>query len=115
MNKRQTKIILRLFLVLFVLFTLTCFLITFFYIPSRATWVYGVASPSLSIPQRIQYSALLLWYDGLLTNPMDRNGAKQTFQVETGESVDSIASRLEVVGLVRDAAAFRSYLIYSGL
>src|SRR5215208_1271720 len=115
MNNRKTKIILRLFIVLFVLFSLACFLVTFLYIPSRATWVYGVASPSLSLPQRIQYSALLLWYDGLLTNPLNRNGAEQTFTVETGESVDSIASRLEVVGLIRDAGAFRSFLIYSGL
>ncbi len=51
----------------------------------------------------------------MLTNPFDRNGTEQPFTVETGESVDSIASRLEVVGLIRNAGAFRSYLIYSGL
>ena len=115
MTNRKTKILLRLLLALFILTLLGCLLVTFIYIPSQATWVYGAASPSLSISQRIQYSVLLLWYDGTLTNPLDRNGAEQVFTVETGESVDSIASRLEVVGLIRDAAAFRSYLIYSGL
>ena len=113
--KNRTKIILRLILVLVILCTLSCFLVTVVYIPSRAAWVYGAASPALSFSQRIQYSALLLWYDGNLTNPLDRNGAEQSFTVETGESVNSIASRLEIVGLIRNADAFRSYLIYSGL
>jgi UPF0755 protein len=105
----------RLIIVLILLLTLACCLITIIYIPSRATWVYGAPSPSLSLPQRIQYSSLLLWHGGLLTNPRDVNGAEQTFKVEQGESVNSIASHLELAGLVRDAEAFRSYLIYSGL
>jgi UPF0755 protein len=104
----------RLLIVFSVLFILACFLAIIFYIPSRATWVYGAPATSLSIPQRLQYSALLLWYDGLLTNPFDVNGAEQSFTVESGESVNSIASRLEIVGLIRNAEAFRAYLIYSG-
>jgi UPF0755 protein len=51
----------------------------------------------------------------MLTNPLKRNGTEQTFTVDTGESVNSIASRLEVVELIRNADAFRAYLIYSGL
>src|SRR5215211_7849758 len=104
----------RLFIVLSILFIFACLLGILFYVPSRATWVYGASSPSLSIPQRLQYSALLLWHDGLLTNPLDLNGADQSFIVESGESVNSIASRLEIVGLIRNAEAFRAYLIYSG-
>src|SRR6266498_986732 len=115
MKNRKSKILIRLVLALFILLTLACFLVTILYIPARATWVYGAPAKSLSFPQRIQYSALLLWYDGMLTNPLDRNGAEQTFTVETGESVNSIASRLEVVELIRKADAFRAYLIYSGL
>ena len=105
----------RLIIVFFLLFLLTCLLLTLVYIPSRATWIYGAPSPRLSLPQRIQYSAQLLWYNGLLTDPRDVNGVEQTFTVEQGESVNSIASRLDVVGLVRDGEAFRAYLIYSGL
>ncbi len=115
MKNRKTKIIIRLILTLIILFSLACLLTTIFYIPSQATWVYGAPSPKLSIPQRIQYSALLLWYDGMLTNPLDQNGQQQEFTIEQGESVNDIASNLEVVGLIRDAGAFRSYLVYSGL
>ena len=115
MKNQRSKIIIRLIVILLIFFALACFIVTVFYIPSRATWVYGAPSPSLPIPQRIQYSALLLWYDGLLTRPLDTSGVEQSFTVETGESVNSIASRLEVVSLIRDAGAFRSYLIYSGL
>ncbi|HEX2991996.1 MAG TPA: endolytic transglycosylase MltG [Anaerolineales bacterium] len=105
----------RLIIVFFLLLLLTCLLVTLVYIPSRATWIYGMPSPRLSLPQRIQYSAQLLWFNGLLTDPRDAKGVEQTFTVEQGESVNSIASRLDVVGLVRDGEAFRAYLIYSGL
>jgi len=63
----------------------------------------------------MQYSALLLWYGGLLTQPLDLSGAEQSFTIEMGESVDSVANHLESVGLIRDAGSFRTYLIYSGL
>jgi len=104
----------RLLIVLFILISLACLFVTILYIPARATWVYGAPALSLSFPQRIQYSALLLWYDGVLTRAMDRNGVEQNFTVETGEAVNSIAGRLEIVGLIRNAEAFRAYLIYSG-
>jgi peptidoglycan lytic transglycosylase G len=89
--------------------------ISFLYIPSRAARIYGPSSQSLSIPQRVQYSALLLWYDGLLTHPLDVSGTEQPFTIEIGESVDSVSNHLQSVGLIRDAESFRAYLIYSGL
>jgi UPF0755 protein len=85
------------------------------YVPSRAARIYGSPSDSLSWPGRVQYSALLLWYDGLLTQPLDVGGQEQDFRIEVGEPVDSVANHLQSVGLIRDAEAFRSYLIYSGL
>jgi UPF0755 protein len=52
----------------------------------------------------------------LLTRPVDaEGGGEQIFTIETGESVDSLAAHLHEVGLIRDAEAFRAYLIYSGL
>ena len=90
-------------------------LFSLLYLPIRAARIYGTPAPSLSIIERIQYSAFLLWYDGLLTQPLDPSGARQTFTIEVGESVDSVASHLQGVGLIRDAEAFRSYLVYSGL
>jgi UPF0755 protein len=67
------------------------------------------------LTQRVQYSAQLLWYDGLLTSPLNSTGTEQSFPIDVGESVNSIAARLQQAGLIRDAAAFRAYLIYSGL
>lgn len=99
----------------FVVLSFACLLGILVYIPVRAARMYGPPGPGLSIPQRVQYAALLLWYDELLTQPLDVNGAPQTFTIEVGESVNSVASHLEAVGLVRDGEAFRSYLIYSGL
>lgn len=115
MKNQKSNILFRFIVVSFFLLLVSCFLVTVFYIPSQATWTYGAASPALSLPQRIQYSALLLWYNGLLTRPLDVSGAEQPFAVADGEPVDSIANRLEEVGLIRDAGAFRTYLIYSGL
>jgi UPF0755 protein len=101
--------------ILLLLFVFACFVGIVFYVPSRATQVYGPPVKTLSISQRFQYSLLLLWYDQLLTRPRDANGGEQTFTIDQGESVDSVASHLEEVGLIRNAEAFRAYLIYSGL
>jgi cell division protein YceG involved in septum cleavage len=87
----------------------------FLYIPARATRVYGAPASSLSFPQRVQYSALLLWYDGLVTQPLDTSGPEQDFTVEVGESVDTVANHLQSVGLIQDAEALRSYMIYAGI
>lgn len=111
----RTTTIRRLVFVLFLLSLFACLLSIFFYIPTRAARIYGPPAPSLSILERMQYSAMLLWYDGLLTQPVDVSGTEQTFTIEIGETVNSVANHLESVGLIRDAASFRTYLIYSGL
>ncbi|HLO18205.1 MAG TPA: endolytic transglycosylase MltG [Anaerolineales bacterium] len=117
--KRKSKTvnrIMRRLIAIFVIFMLCaglCFV--FIYIPARATRIYGLPASSLSFPQRVQYSALLLWYDGLVTQPLDSSGTEQAFTVEVGESVDTVANRLQSVGLIRDAEALRSYMIYAGI
>ena len=105
----------KLIAVILILFMCVGLYLVFLYIPSRAARIYGPPASSLSLPQRVQYSALLLWYDGLLTQPLDSNGAEQSFTIEIGESADSVANHLQSVGLIRDAESFRSYLVYSGL
>lgn len=102
-------------IVVFIFIILACLFLILIYLPTQATRIYGQPSSSLGIGQRIQYSALLLWYDGLLTRPVDLNGTEQPFTVEQGETVDSIANHLQIVGLIRDAESFRAYLVYSGL
>lgn len=101
-------------LIVIILFCLCLFLITFT-IPSQATRIYGPPATWLTLSQRVQYSAQLLWYDGLLTRPLNEGGEPQTFVIATGESVNSVAAHLLEAGLIRDAESFRAYLIYSGL
>jgi UPF0755 protein len=105
----------KLVFIAFLLFSLTCLYLTFITIPSQAKRIYGQPAAWLSLSQRIQYSAKLLWYDGLLTNPRDVNGAELPFTIQPGESVNVIANKLEAMGFIRDAEAFRAYLIYAGL
>lgn len=117
MTKSKSKIelmcrVIAIFVLLILCVGLSIFV---FYIPARAARIYGPPAPWLSLPQRVQYSALLLWYDGLLTQPLDLSGQEQAFAIEMGEAVDSVANHLQEVGLIRDAESFRSYLVYSGL
>jgi UPF0755 protein len=97
--------------VLLIIILFTCLFVTFITIPLQAGRIYGPPASWLTISQRVQYSARLLWYDGLL-NP---NGNERNFKISPGDSVGSIASSLQEAGLIRDADSFRAYLIYSGL
>jgi UPF0755 protein len=102
-------------LIIATIFLCICLILTFFTIPAQAVRIYGPPADWLTISQRVQYSAQLLWYDGLLTRPLNENGVEQAFVIETGESVNSVAVHLQESGLIRDTESFRAYLIYSGL
>jgi UPF0755 protein len=105
----------KLLIILSIIFIFICLFITFIAIPSQATRTYGQPAAWLTVSQRVQYSARLLWHDGLLTRPLDPTGGEQSFPIDSGESVNSIATRLQQAELIRDAASLRDYLIYSGL
>lgn len=92
-----------------------CVVLAVFVIPSKAAQLYGSPSGRLSYLQVIEYSAELIWDDGLLTTPLDSNLPQKSFIVQEGESVASIADRLKQNGLISDARMFRDYLIYTGL
>lgn len=76
---------------------------------------YGPPAHDLTWPQVVQYSAQLLWDDGLLTRPLDKTAPEQEFRVGEGESIASICDRLQAAGIVSDASMLRDYLIYTGL
>ena len=84
-------------------------------IPASAKQQYGPPSPALDPLNQLEFAARLLWYDNILTQPLDPNGVEQPFSIAPGESVPSIAIRLEETGLIHSAAAFRAYHIYTGL
>lgn len=85
------------------------------FMPLLAEQSYGPPSPYLSAWQRFSYSASLLWNAGDLTIPLDVNGPGQIFVIEMGESVSTIANRLQAAGLIRAAQTFRIYLVWMGL
>jgi UPF0755 protein len=87
----------------------------FLLVPLFAAETYGPPSENLSISQRFQYSALMLWYDGQLSKPVSSEAGEVSFTVEKGEKPLSVASRLERAGIIRNADAFLAYLVYSGL
>ena len=101
--------------ILLILIIFISLIIAFVTLPSQAARIYGPPASWLTLPQRAQYSAQLLWYDGLLTRPLNANGSDQSFTIQVGESVNSVSAHLQEVGLIRDAESFRAYLIYSGL
>jgi UPF0755 protein len=105
----------KLLIVLFFLFVFVCLFLVVFTIPSQATRIYGPPAAWLTISKRVEYSARLLWYDGLLTRPLNVSGTEQSFTISVGESVYSVAYNLQETGIIRNAEAFRAYLIYSGL
>jgi len=86
-----------------------------YYLPARASLLYGPPAKNLSISNRIEYSARLLAHGDKLTTPLDLNGLEQSFRVEPGESVLSISNRLESLGLISDAQAFFDYAVYTGI
>jgi UPF0755 protein len=87
----------------------------FIYLPQQVGKYYGPPSGQLNPIQNITYKVRLLIYKNDLTIPLNINGNKGTFIVKIGESVGSIAIRLEEDGYIRNDEAFRLYLIYKGL
>ena len=84
-------------------------------IPALAARSFGRPAAGLSPVQVIQYSAKLLWDDGLVTRPVQPDAPEQTFTVQQNEPVLSIADKLQQSGLIMDGSIFRDYLIYTGL
>jgi len=111
MRRYQTRFI----LVFIVVCILAAIYIVLGYVPARATMLYGVPARALSISDRIEYSTRLLWHGALLTTPFNPNGSEQTFRIEQGESVASIAARLEQAFIIINAQAFYDYVVYTGL
>ncbi len=84
-------------------------------VPALAWQSFGAPGPALNSWQRFSYAFDLVWNAGDLTQPRDPAGAEQAFVIQPGESVPSIANRLEEAGLIRNAQTFRTYLLWTGL
>jgi UPF0755 protein len=84
------------------------------YIPAHASMLYGPPARELSISDRIEFSTRLLSHGDLLTTPLDPNGVEQNFRIEQGESIASVAARLEQSSIIVSAQAFYDYVVYTG-
>jgi len=84
-------------------------------IPARTEAAFGPASPNLDYSQKLILSWRLLQAESKLTSPVDSFGSEAPFQIRLGESLTSVANRLEAAGIILDAQAFRDFLIYAGL
>ena len=98
-----------------VLFALACIYFTLGYVPARASLLYGPPARTLSVSDRIEYSTRLLSHGAILTTPLNPNGLEQSFYIEPGESIYSVANRLEESFIITDAQAFYDYVVYTGL
>ncbi len=84
-------------------------------LPRMAAQKFGPVSVSLSPSQRVIYSYRVLASEKLLRTAVDPQGQPKYFSIEMGKSVSSISYRLEAEGLIGNADALRTYLIYAGL
>jgi UPF0755 protein len=100
---------------LVILLLLACLGLVLIGFPLMAQHSYGPPAAGLGFEQVVQYSIKLVWYDGLLTQPLDLSAPEQSFVVEQGESIPAIANRLQSMSLISDASVFRDYLVYTGL
>lgn len=85
-------------------------------IPSQVNLSFGSPNPALSPVQRIRYAVELFINKEELYSPSDPNQTGFVeFDIESGEVVSSISTRLEEQGLIPDATLFNHLLIYTGL
>ncbi|MBI5824820.1 MAG: endolytic transglycosylase MltG [Chloroflexi bacterium] len=113
MNFRRYQ--LHFILAFFVIIVLGFVFAFIYYLPARASVLFGPPASHLSISDRIEYSTRLLSYGNELTTPFNASGTEQPFQVEQGESVNSIANRLEALGFISSAQVFYDYAVYTGI
>jgi UPF0755 protein len=76
---------------------------------------YGLPNAKLSNLQVWAMSIKLLQNEAVLINPVDPLGQRGNFKVDIGESVDSIAYRLEKRKIIHSAEALLDYLLYTGM
>src|SRR5690606_21198913 len=80
---------------------------------ARAEQRFGPPAPQLSSLQALRLGLELGWRAEAL-RPLDPAAAPVRFTIAAGEPTGQLVARLQAEGLIRDAALFSSYLVYSG-
>ncbi len=99
----------------FIIGIFACLVLFIGYIPARASTLFGPPARALSISDRIEYSTRLLAHGNLLKSPLDPNGTERSFRIDQGESISSVARRLQESFIIADSQAFYDYVVYTGL
>ncbi len=84
-------------------------------VPILAESAFGAPAPYLTGFTRWNYSLQVLFGRNDLIHSASSQSNEVEFEIQSGESVNSVATRLEAQGLITDARDFRAYLIYTGL
>lgn len=84
-------------------------------IPVLAEQRFGYASSKLDVFDRYWYSLKLLLKYEQLTTPLEPQATPLRFVIQSGETAEQVAIRLQREGLIRDYESFRDYMVYSGL
>lgn len=111
MRRYQIHFILAFLILLF----FACIFTFIYYVPARASLLYGAPANHLSVSDRIDYASRLLMHGDALTTPLNINGVDQNFTIATGESISSIAQRLQESNLISNADVFFDYVVYTGI
>ncbi len=85
------------------------------YFPKTAEDLFGMMSPRLSLIQRFSLPVKLVLGRSRLLSILPALGQDCTFTVSAGESVPTIADRLEEERFIADGELFTNYLVYSGM
>lgn len=96
-------------------FILLIGLVVWLGVPFLAEKQFGTPVSSLTGFDRWNFSRQVLIGRNDLLNSVSDNAKVKNFTIASGESISSIAGRLEEAGLINDARAFRAYLVYKGL
>ena len=100
---------------IFAFFLLLILLGAWFTIPYMAEKHFGEPVASLTGFDRWNFSRQVLAGRTDLLSSVSNDDNEQKFTISSGESVSSVAVRLEEAGLINNASAFRAYLVYKGL
>lgn len=97
------------------LFVVIALLIAWIGVPYLAKGQFGEPTPALTGFSRFKFSYQVLIGKDDLKSSVNTTATETNFIIDSGESVTSVARRLERAGLINNAKAFRAYLIYKGL
>jgi len=76
---------------------------------------FGKPGSEMGIAERLRYAFDLYRYEDDLLTPNTLMQEEFLFEIGSGEGVPSIVSRLESAGLIPNAEAMQTYLVYAGL